>query len=144
MGAVHPERMIKYQQASLDDARRVMQAAEAKATEIGCPCNIAVVDAGAHLIAHIRMDGAQLGSVAHSIDKAFTSCAYQRPTDELGSEAQPGMPVYGIANSNQGRVIVFGGGVPLTHEGHVVGAVGVSGGTPEEDRVIAEAAVAAF
>ncbi|MFE5855464.1 heme-binding protein [Streptomyces sp. NPDC056500] len=136
--------MIQFASVTLEDARRILTAGEARATEIGVPCNIAVVDAGAHLVAHIRMDGSQLGSITHAIDKAFTSCAYRRTTEALGRDGQPAGPLYGVANTHQGRVVVFAGGIPLVHEGQVVGAIGVSGGTIEEDRTVAEAAVAAF
>ncbi|MFI1018714.1 heme-binding protein [Streptomyces sp. NPDC020965] len=135
---------MKFESVTLDDARRVMAAGEARAAELGVPCNIAVVDAGAHLVAHIRMDGSQLASIGHAIDKAFTSCAYRRSTEALGRDAQPAGPLYGVANSQQGRVVVFAGGIPLVHEGRVVGAIGVSGGTIDEDHAVAEAAVAAF
>ncbi|MCM2387401.1 heme-binding protein [Streptomyces sp. CWNU-1] len=121
-----------------------MAAGESRAEEIGVPCNIAVVDAGAHLVAHIRMDGSQLGSITHAIDKAFTSCAYRRSTEALGRDGQPAAPLYGVANSHQGRVVIFAGGIPLVHASRVAGAVGVSGGTIGEDRSVAEAAFAAF
>jgi len=127
---------------SLDDARRVIAAGEAAAHKIGSPSNLAVVDAGGNLVAHIRMDGAWIGSVEIAINKAFTSRAFDIATGDLGDNAQPGGQFYGISASNGGRVMIFAGGVPLTSGDQVVGAVGVSGGTGEQDQAIAEAAAA--
>jgi len=129
---------------SLDDARRVIAAGEAEAESQGMPVNIAVVDVGGGLVAHIRQDGAWLGSVDIAINKAFTARAFDIATDQLAENSQPGQQFYGIQASNHGRVMVFAGGVPLTDDGTVVGAVGVSGGTGEQDQAIAEAAAAAL
>ncbi|ACU96926.1 GlcG/HbpS family heme-binding protein [Saccharomonospora viridis] len=129
---------------SLEEARQIITGGERKAQEIGQPVNIAVVDAGGNLVAHARMDGAWIGSVDISINKAFTARAFDISTGELAGNAQPGAQFFGIHVSNKGRVMVFAGGIPLQHEGQVVGAVGVSGGTGEQDQAIAEAAVAAF
>jgi uncharacterized protein GlcG (DUF336 family) len=129
---------------SLDDARRVIAAGEAEAESQGMPVNIAVVDVGGGLVAHIRQDGAWLGSVDIAINKAFTARAFDIATDQLAENSQPGQQFFGIQSSNHGRVMVFAGGVPLTDDGTVVGAVGVSGGTGEQDQAIAEAAAAAL
>lgn len=129
---------------SLEDAQRVIAAGQAKAKEIGSPSNVAVVDAGGNLVAHIRMDNAWVGSVDISINKAFTARAFDIATKDLAENAQPGKQFYGIHVSNHGRVMVFAGGVPLRQDGQVVGAVGVSGGTGEQDQTVAEAAAAAF
>lgn len=129
---------------TLEDARRVIAAAEAKAIEIGQPMNVAVVDTGGNLVAHIRMDDAWIGSVNISINKAFTARAFNISTKELGENSQPGQQFYGIQDSNHGRVMIFAGGIPLKRDGKVVGAVGVSGGSGEQDQSVAEAAVAAF
>ena len=128
---------------SLADARRVIAAAEDRAREIGQPQNIAVVDAGGNLVSHIRMDGAWIGSVDVAINKAFTARAFDLSTAELAENAQPGGPFYGIQESNKGRVMIFAGGIPLERDGKVVGAVGVSGGTPDQDHEVCEAGVAA-
>jgi uncharacterized protein GlcG (DUF336 family) len=128
----------------LSDARQVIAAAEARANEIGQPQNIAVVDAGGNLVAHVRMDGAWLGSVDISINKAWTARAFDLPTKELATDAQPGKPFFGIHTTNHGRVVIFAGGIPLLRDGKVVGAVGVSGGTDEQDQTVAEAGAAAF
>jgi uncharacterized protein GlcG (DUF336 family) len=129
---------------SLDDARRVIAAGEAQAHELGVPQNIAVVDAGGNLVSHIRMDGAWIGSVDISMNKAFTARAFDIATEDLADKAQPGGQFYGIQGSNDGRVMIFAGGLPLERDGQVVGAVGVSGGTGEQDQSVAEAAAGAF
>jgi uncharacterized protein GlcG (DUF336 family) len=135
---------IQQESVSLDDARRVISAGEGKAREIQSPSNIAVVDAGGNLVAHIRMDRAWIGSVDIAINKAFTARAFDTPTDTLAENAQPGTQFYGIQESNNGRVMIFAGGVPLQRDGQVVGAVGVSGGTGEQDQSVVEAAAKAF
>jgi uncharacterized protein GlcG (DUF336 family) len=135
---------IKTESVSLEDARRVIAAGEAKADEIGQPSNIAVVDVGGNLVAHIRMDDAWIGSVDISINKAFTSRAFDISTADLAANAGPGQQFFGINASNDGRVMIFAGGVPLRIGGRVVGAVGVSGGSGEQDQTVAEAAAAAF
>ncbi|AXK35955.1 heme-binding protein [Streptomyces armeniacus] len=135
---------IKTESVSLEDARRVVAAGEAKADEIGPPSNIAVVDVGGNLVAHIRMDEAWIGSVDISINKAFTSRAFDITTADLAANAGPGEQFFGINASNNGRVMIFAGGVPLRHGGRIVGAVGVSGGSGEQDQTVAEAAATAF
>ena len=129
---------------SLVDAQRVIDAALAKAKEIGTPANVAVADAGGNLLAFARMDGAWLGSIDIAIGKAFTSRAFNVTTSQLAGLAQPGQQFYGINVSNHGRIMIFAGGVPLISNGEVVGAVGISGGTGAQDQAIAEAAAAAL
>jgi uncharacterized protein GlcG (DUF336 family) len=129
---------------SLADARRVIEAGERKADELGQPMNIAVVDGGGNLVAHVRMDGAWIGSVDIAINKAYTARAFDLPTDQLAENAQPGGQFYGIDVSNNGKVMIFPGGVPLTSDDEVVGAVGVSGGQGPQDQAVAEAASAAL
>ena len=109
---------------TLADARRITAAAEKKAQEIGQPMNIAVVDEGGNLVSHIRMDGAWIGSVDISINKAFTSRAFDISTKALADNAQPGDQFYGIQESNHGRVVVFAGGIPLERDGQVLGFAG--------------------
>jgi len=128
----------------LEDARRVIAAAEKKAQQIGQPMNIAIADEGGNLLAHVRMDGAWLGSVDISINKAFTARAFDISTKDLSGPAQPGEQFYGIHTSNHGRVMIFAGGIPLKKDGKVVGAIGVSGGSGEQDQTVAEAGAAAF
>ena len=124
---------------TLKEARKVIEAAEKRAKKIGQPMNIAVVDAGGNLVAHVRMDGAWVGSVDISINKAWTARAFDISTKELSTMAQPGQDFYGIHASNDGRVMIFAGGIPLRRDGRVVGAIGVSGGSGEQDHEVAEA-----
>jgi uncharacterized protein GlcG (DUF336 family) len=123
----------------LDDARRIITAAEKKAKELGQPMNIAVADEGGNLVAHVRMDGAWLGSVDISIKKAFTARAFDITTKDLATQSQSGGQFFGIHASNDGRVMIFAGGVPLKRDGKIVGAVGVSGGSGEQDHAVAVA-----
>lgn len=129
---------------SLQTAESIVQAAKDKATEIGVPVNIAVVDAGNNLTAFARMDGALLGSIDVAQNKAYTARAFDMPTKDLASITQPGQPLFGLEASNHGRLITFAGGIPLTEGVTVIGAVGVSGGSVEQDQQVAEAGVAAF
>lgn len=129
---------------SLDDAQRIIAAGIDKARAIDHPQNIAVVDAGGNLIAHVRMDGAWIGSIDISINKAFTARAFDLATKDLAGNAQSGDQFFGIHVSNGGRVMIFAGGIPILRDGQVVGAVGVSGGSGEQDQEVAEAAAAAF
>jgi uncharacterized protein GlcG (DUF336 family) len=128
----------------LEDARRVIAASEKKAKEIGQPMNIAVADEGGNLIAHVRMDGSWLGSIDISIKKAFTSRAFDIATKDLATHSQSGGQFFGIHASNDGKIMIFAGGIPLKENGKVVGAVGVSGGSGEQDHTVAEAGAAAF
>ena len=129
---------------TLADARQIIAAGERKAQELGIPYNIAVVDAGGSLVAHVRMDGAWLGSIDIAIHKAFTSRAFDMPTEDLGKMAQSGKPLFGINSTNHERVVIFAGGMPVKDGNAVVGAVGASGGTVEQDQKVVEAAVAGF
>lgn len=129
---------------SLDDAQRVIAAGVAKAEEISSPSNNAVVDAGGNLVAHVRMDGAWIGSIDISIIKAYTARALDISTEELAANAAPGNQFYGIHVSNRGRIMIFAGGIPLQQSGQIVGAVGVSGGTGDQDSAVARAAAKVF
>lgn len=122
---------------TLADARTIIAAAEKKADEIGQPMNIAVVDAGGNLIAHVRQDGAWIGSIDISISKAWTAKAFDIETKDLGDNSQPTQQFFGIHTTNGGRVAIFAGGVPLTRDGVVVGGLGVSGGSGEQDQSVA-------
>jgi uncharacterized protein GlcG (DUF336 family) len=129
---------------TLEDARKVIAAAESKAAALGQPMNIAVADAGGNLVAHVRMDGAWIGSIDISIKKAFTSRAFDIATKDLAQHSQSGGQFFGIHASNDGRIMIFAGGVPLKRDGRVVGAIGVSGGSGEQDHAVAEAGASAF
>ena len=127
----------------LEQAQSAVRAAQQKAQEMGVKMNIAVVDAGANLTAFARMDGAWLGSLDISIRKAKTARFFDMPTGELGKISQPGGPLFNIEHSN-GGLITFPGGIPITDSnGQVIGAIGVSGSTVEDDHAVAEAGVAA-
>ena len=129
---------------TLADARRIIAAAEEKAKQIKQPMNVAVADAGGNLVAHVRMDDAWLGSIDISINKAFTARAFDIQTKDLAEFSQSGGQFFGIHASNHGKIMIFAGGVPLKRDGKVVGAIGVSGGTGEQDQTVAEAGAAAF
>ena len=129
---------------TLEQAAKIIAAAQAKAVEIGTKMNIAVVDAGANLKAFVRMDGAWLGSIDISIKKAKTARFFDMPTGEIGKLSQPGGALYNIEVSN-GGLISFPGGVPLKDAaGEIVGAIGVSGSTVDDDLTVAEAGAAAL
>src|SRR5262245_19190381 len=134
----------KYDTVTLEDAKRMLLAAEAKASTFGIAYNIAVVDAGGNLVAFVRQDGALIGSIDLAIDKAVTARLFDKTTADVAKLAQPGQPLYGIQESNAGKVVIFGGGVPIRSGGSIVGAVGASAGTVEQDIEVVEAAIAAL
>ena len=124
---------------TLDQAKTALEACIKKSEEIGVAMNIAVVDAGANLTAFCRMDGAWLGSIDISMKKARTARYFDMPTGDIGSLSQPGGALYNIEHSN-GGLISFPGGVPVVDgNGTVLGAIGVSGSTVENDHIVAEA-----
>src|SRR5882762_7314659 len=127
---------------TLDTGLRVIESAVRAAEAIGVPMNIAVVDEGNNLVAFQRMDGAWLGSIDIAQGKAYTARAFDMSTKDLAPLCQPGEPLFGIHASNDGRLIIFAGGIPLTSGEEVVGAIGVSGGSVEADHEVAEAGVA--
>ena len=129
---------------TLHAARHVVEEARRAADAIGVAMNIAVVDEGNNLVAFERMDGAWLGSIDIAQGKAYTARAFNMSTKDLAPLCQPGESLFGIHASNDGRLIVFPGGIPLEEEGAVVGAIGVSGGAVEQDHVVAEAGAEAF
>lgn len=134
----------QYQTLTLAEAKRILAAAEAKAESLGIAYNIAVVDAGGHLLAFSRQDGALIGSIDLAIDKASTARIFDKATAYLGTLAQSGRPLFGIQESNDGKVVIFGGGIPIVFEGSIVGAVGASAGTVDQDISVAEAGAAAL
>src|SRR5262249_29806985 len=133
-----------YTSLTLEDAKLMLSAAEAKATSLDIPYCIAVVDAGGHLVAFLRQNGALIGSIDLAIDKAATARIFDKTTSDLATLAQSGRPLFGIQESNAGKVIIFGGGVPVVLNGIIVGAVGASAGTVEQDIAVVEAAIAAL
>ena len=129
---------------TLEAAERIVGAAKKKAAEINTKMDIAVVDAGGNLKAFVRMDGAWLGSIDIAQRKARTARWFDMDTGVIGTLSQPGGPLYGIEHSN-GGLITFPGGVPLKNaQGEVVGAIGVSGSTVENDHTVAAAGAAAL
>lgn len=129
---------------SLESADGVVKAAQVKANEIDTKMNIAVVDAGGNLKAFVRMDGAWLGSIDIAIKKARTARYFDMNSGDIGELAQPGKPLYNIEISN-GGLISFPGGVPLkAKDGTVIGAVGVSGSSVDDDHAVASAAASAI
>lgn len=129
---------------TLPAARRMIAAAESMARELRVPMSIAVVDGGDQLVAFARMDGADLVTVTLARDKAFSALMNRMPTRDLAPLVQPGAEFYGYDSLAGGRMIVFAGGMPLERGGVLVGAIGVSGGSAEEDQQAADAAVAAL
>ena len=129
---------------TLSQAEQLISAAKEKALAIDCKMNIAVVDAGANLVAFVRMDGAWLGSLDISIKKAKTARFFDMNSGEIGKLSQPGESLYNIEHSN-GGLITFPGGVLVKNaEGEIIGAIGVSGSAVENDHAVAEAGAAAF
>ncbi|KWX66097.1 heme-binding protein [Mycobacterium sp. NAZ190054] len=127
----------------LTKAQAIVDAAIAKAHEIGQPMNIAVVDDGGHLIAFARMDGAIKASIDIATRKARTSIMMNAPTAALTDLVQPGAELYGLEQLS-GGLVIFGGGIPLEVDGTIVGAIGVSAGSVAQDVAVAEAGVAAL
>jgi uncharacterized protein GlcG (DUF336 family) len=130
-----------YETVTLAEAKRMLSAGEAKAESLGIAYNIAVVDAGGHLVAFVRQDGALIGSIDLAIDKAMTAKPFDKTTSELATLAQAGKPHFGIQESNSGKVVIFGGGVPILSGENIIGAVGTSAGTLEQDIEVAQAAI---
>ena len=129
---------------TLKQAEAAIQAAQQKAVELGVKMNIAVVDAGANLTAFARMDGAWLGSLDISIKKAKTARFFDMNTGEIGKLSQPGGALYNIEHSNNG-LITFPGGIPIRNSSdEIIGAIGVSGDTVENDHTVAEAGLQAI
>ena len=129
---------------TLSQAEQLISAAKEKALAIDCKMNIAVVDAGANLVAFARMDGAWLGSLDISIKKAKTARFFDMNSGEIGKLSQPGESLYNIEHSN-GGLITFPGGVLVKNaDGEIIGAIGVSGSAVENDHAVAEAGAAAI
>ncbi len=133
-----------YESLTLQDAKRIIAAGEAKAEQIGVGYNLAVVDAGGNLLAFVRQDGAWLGSIDIALHKAFTARAFDMTTKDLGAMATPKKPLFGIQNTNEDRIVIFGGGAPIKFGETVIGAVGASGGTVDQDIEVVEAAIRAL
>jgi uncharacterized protein GlcG (DUF336 family) len=129
---------------TLDDARIMMNAAEEKAVEIGVDMDIAIVDDGGHLLMFHRMDNGRITSIDISINKAFTAAAARKSTRAYGEVSGPGGPAFGIHTSNQGRFMIFAGGLPLFIDDQIVGGIGCSSGSPDQDEAVAQAGIDAL
>lgn len=129
---------------NLEFAKQLIDRAEKEAQNINVPMVICIVDESGNLIACHRMDDALLVSVELAQNKAWTSIALKLPTAELAEEVVPGSSIYGLNTTHNGRIVVFGGGIPLYKNGKIIGAIGVSGGSVEEDIQVAQAAVDHF
>jgi uncharacterized protein GlcG (DUF336 family) len=136
--------MMTLSRLDITDARKLLEGARDKAASIGVPMCIAIADESGNLIAFERMDGGKITSITIAIDKAFTAGGARKATHEYGTASQPGAPAYGIASAIGGRLMVVGGGLPVIVDGAVVGAIGVSSGTPQQDLEVAQAAVERF
>ena len=136
--------MITVRRLSLADARIILEGCERKAAQIGVPMCIAAVDESGHLIAFSRMEGGKVTSIAIAIDKAYTAAGARRGTHEYNQLAVPGKPTFGINTTNQGRFTIIGGGLPVVVDGEIVGGVGCSTVTAEEDQIVAQAGIDDF
>lgn len=128
----------------IEDARLLLKGAADKANEIGVPMCIAITDDGGNLVAFERMIGGKVTSITIAIDKAYTAAAAKKATHEYGQSSQPGSPAYGINSALGGRLMVVAGGLPIVVAGEVVGGIGLSSGTPDEDRLCAQAGIDVF
>ena len=135
--------MISYKTFSLAEANLILDAAQKKAEEIGCPEVLCVADAAGYPIALRRLDGGKVTSVQIAMNKAFTAAGHRKPTHNY-KNATPGEEAFGIFTQHDGRFTVFVGGFPISVDGQVVGSVAASGGNGEQDTVVCEAGIAAF
>ena len=129
---------------TLQGARLILAAASRRSAALGIPMDIAVVDDGGHLLAFNRMDGAKISSIDIAISKAWTAACARRATHEYAEIAGPGKPAFGIHVSNHGRFMIVGGGLPIALDGHIVGGIGCSSGTVQQDREVASAEIQAL
>lgn len=136
--------MLTIKRLSLEEAQILIDGAALKAREIKVPMCIAVTDESGHLIKFDRMDGGKVSSISIAIDKAFTGAVARRGTHIYNELCVPGKPTFGIHVSNDGHFSIIGGGLPVWVNGEIVGGVGVSSGSAEQDQVCADAAIVHF
>lgn len=136
--------MKTVQKLTLDDARIIMEGAEAKARDLGVDMDIAITDDNGSLLMFHRMDNGRITSIDIAISKSFTAAAARRSTRSYGEVSGPGGPAFGIHVSNQGRFMIVAGGLPLFVDEEIVGGVGCSSGSPDQDEVVAQAGIDAF
>lgn len=136
--------MLSVKRLSLEDARVMLAGAEKKALEIGIPMCIGVTDESGNLIAFTRMNGGKVTSIPIAIDKAFTAAAARRPTHVYNELCRPGSGTFGIHITNGGHFSIIGGGLPVTVDGEIVGGIGASSGTPDQDIAVSQAGIDAL
>jgi len=136
--------MLTLRRLDVDEAQILIEGAAAKARDLGVPMCIAVTDESGHLIRFERMNGGKISSISIAIDKAGTAAIARKGTHEYNQLCVPGSPTFGIHITNGGHFSIIGGGLPVFVDGEIVGGVGVSSGTAEQDRICAEAAIAQF
>lgn len=136
--------MLTIRRLSIEEAQILIEGAAAKARAIGVPMCIAVCDESGHLIRFDRMDGGKVSSISIAIDKAFTGAVARRGTHIYNQLCVPGNQTFGIHTTNEGHFSIIGGGLPVTVDGEIVGGIGLSSGTAEQDLQCAEAAIAYF
>ena len=135
--------MPKFRQIGLEPALRLLAEVRAEAARQGILVAAAVADRGGNPVASARMDGAALGAMTLAVDKAYTAVLWEVPTGEFMSSTQPGGADWGFNTTTGGRVVVYAGGLPMFEGGELLGGLGVSGGTGEQDEACARAALAA-
>ncbi|MFM1814144.1 MAG: hypothetical protein RLZ98_839 [Pseudomonadota bacterium] len=136
--------MLNIKRLSRGEAQAMLEAAEAKSRDMNLPMCIAVTDESGNLIAFSRMDGAKISSIRIAIDKAWTAAAARNPTAFYNEVCRPGHGTFGIHVTNEGHFCIIGGGLPAVVDGQVVGGIGVSSGTPDQDIAVAQAGIDAF
>lgn len=136
--------MLTIRRLSNQEAAILLEGARLKSLEIGVPMCTAVVDESGHLIQFDRQDGGKVSSISIAIDKAFTGAVARKGTHVYNQLCQPGKGTFGIHITNGGHFSIIGGGLPVTVDGEIVGGVGVSSGTADEDLVVAQAALDYF
>ena len=136
--------MLTIKRLSLEDSQVLIEGAKIKAREIGIPMCVAIVDEGGNLIAFERMDGGKITSAIVAQDKAFTAAGAKKATHEYNAACQPGNLVFGIHTAIGGRLCVVGGGFPVIVDGDVIGGIGLSSGTPQQDMECAQAGIDFF
>jgi uncharacterized protein GlcG (DUF336 family) len=135
--------MQQFRQVGIEPALRLLAEVRAEAARHGILVAAAVADRGGNPVASARMDGAALGAMALAVDKAYTAVLWEVPTGEFMSSTQPGGADWGFNTTTGGRVVVYAGGLPIVEGGELLGGLGVSGGTGEQDEACARAALAA-
>ena len=136
--------MLKIYRLDDADIARILEGAQAKAKEMGVAMCIAITDESFNLLAFMRMEGGKIPSITIAIDKSYTAAGTRKATHDLAEASLPGNPVFGLTSTVGGRIIVIAGGLPVVVAGKVIGAIGVSSGTPAQDLLVAEAGMVAF